>query len=674
MTAGIRGTRPAATGWIIFTALAALYLASLAPRVTFWDAGEFIAAIESWGIPHPPGTPLYVTLGRALRVLFYAPPAAVVANALSAVCTAAGCALGGTLLARRGVAPVAAIAAGICAGCMTSVWLSATEAEVYSASLLLSALMLVAAASIAAAASAGDETRALRRRTLLVYLFALAAPLHPSALVAAPAAIWLASDDGTHPRSWGGERRLTVALLVVSLVAAGALATGRFVLAAAGGAGIVALAVADAISRRRSPRQGTGAGCALLALALGASPLLIMLLRSNLDPTVNQGAPGTWHALGDQIARRQYEVQGLWPRQAPVWMQLANLFQYADWQFALGLAPESTPSIPRMLVSLAFLALGITGARAHRQRDGRSFRALLVLLVSGSLGVAAYLNLKAGPSIGWGILPDSVPHEARERDYFFVLAFWSWGLWAGIGAVTLARARLGSPRVRTAALAGLAIAALPAALNWRAMNRRREPDASAASLLADALLGSVPPNGVLIVWGDNDSYPLWEAQAARGLRRDGTVVTSPLLGAAWYRDELRRRWSIDPGPLAAEPTMVAHTIRSAKVTPEPPQLTIVSMIRSPRPVAIAVTVPAEVRARVGGQRKLCGLAWIEPSAECSFTLADSIDRFLRDHPAGRFTDNTVRSMLEPLRCPRLAARTAPDSAAADSLARACNTR
>ena len=667
MTAGARGTRPAPTGWIIFAALAALYLASLAPRATFWDAGEFIAAIESWGIPHPPGTPLYVTLGRALRVLFYAPPAAVVVNALSAVCTAAACALGGTLLARRGVAPVAAIAAGLCAGCTTSVWLSATEAEVYSASLLLSALMLVAGASIAAAASAGDETRALRRRTLLVYLFALAAPLHPSALVAAPAAIWLASDDGAHPRSWERGRRLTAALLVVSLVAAGALATGRFVLAVAAGSGIVALAVADALSRRRSPWQHIGAGRALCVLALGASPLLIMLLRANLDPAVNQGAPGTWHALGDQIARRQYEVQGLWPRQAPVWMQLANLFQYADWQFGLGVAPESTPSVPRMLVSLAFLALGITGARAHRQRDEAGFRALLVLLLSGSLGVAAYLNLKAGPSIGWGILPDSMPHEARERDYFFVLAFWSWGLWAGMGAVALARARLGSPRVRTAAFAGLAIAALPAALNWRAMNRRREPDASAASLLATALLESAPPNGVLIVWGDNDSYPLWEAQRARGVRTGVAVVTSPLLGAAWYREELRRRLGIDPGPLAAEGSMVARTIQSAGRTSD-------TVYFVPRPVAIAVTVPAEVRARVGGQWKLCGLAWIDPSTQCSFTLADSIDRFLRTNPVGRFTDNTVRGMLEPLRCQRLAARSAPDSAAADSLAGACNTR
>ncbi|MGH7693678.1 MAG: protein O-mannosyl-transferase family, partial [Gemmatimonadaceae bacterium] len=45
---------------IVAGVLTSVYLATLAPGVTLWDAGEFQSAIRSLGIPHPPGTPLYV--------------------------------------------------------------------------------------------------------------------------------------------------------------------------------------------------------------------------------------------------------------------------------------------------------------------------------------------------------------------------------------------------------------------------------------------------------------------------------------------------------------------------------------------------------------------------------------------------------------------------------------
>jgi hypothetical protein len=55
------------------------------------------------------------------------------------------------------------------------------------------------------------------------------------------------------------------------------------------------------------------------------------------------------------------------------------------------------------------------------------------------------------------------------------------------------------------------------------------------------LLDAVPPRGVLLAAGDNDTFPLWYLQQVEDYRSDVTVVTVPLLGATWYRKALAAR-------------------------------------------------------------------------------------------------------------------------------------
>jgi hypothetical protein len=66
-----------------------LYLVTLAPSTAMWDTSEYIAAAYTLGLPHPPGNPLFVIVGRVFSILPIASSIAVRINILAAICSAA---------------------------------------------------------------------------------------------------------------------------------------------------------------------------------------------------------------------------------------------------------------------------------------------------------------------------------------------------------------------------------------------------------------------------------------------------------------------------------------------------------------------------------------------------------------------------------------------------------
>ena len=147
------------TGWVIFLIASAVYVLTMEPTGSLWDCGEFVASAYKLQIPHPPGAPLFVLMGRFFIILFgdNGTRAALAVNFMSAIAS------GFTILflfwsithfARKIVAPngaapdrqqmfsiMAAGAVGALAYTFTdSFWFSAVEGEVYACSSFFTAI------------------------------------------------------------------------------------------------------------------------------------------------------------------------------------------------------------------------------------------------------------------------------------------------------------------------------------------------------------------------------------------------------------------------------------------------------------------------------------------------------------------------------------------------------
>ena len=54
----------------VFVLTLVVYILTLNPTTPFWDCGEFITTSHIVGVPHQPGTPLYVLVGRVFDIVF----------------------------------------------------------------------------------------------------------------------------------------------------------------------------------------------------------------------------------------------------------------------------------------------------------------------------------------------------------------------------------------------------------------------------------------------------------------------------------------------------------------------------------------------------------------------------------------------------------------------------
>jgi hypothetical protein len=191
------------------------------------------------------------------------------------------------------------------------------------------------------------------------------------------------------------------------------------------------------------------------------------------------------------------------------------------------------------------------------------------------------------------------------------------------------------------------------------------------------MLESAPPNAVLFVDGDNDSYPLWYVQQVERYRQDVMTVTIPLLPASWYPAELERRtgwrWVSD------QTVSGAVTLSQQRAA-----LLAGAAHRAGRPVAASLALPSRERALLGADWVMRGPVYVARSDRAGKNgpaLVDSAAavRWLeREGPLARRRsltgDDVAWVMLSLLQCPRLAQLGTRSDVERDSLEVKCNFR
>lgn len=534
-----------------------LYLLTLAPTTAFWDAGEYITAAHTLGIPHPPGNPLFVLVAHVWEGLL-APlhlSVAVRINLLSASASAAAHGFWFLVVERlllawtpdRTVRRVGALTAVLVSATAFTVWnQSNVNEKVYTLSLLTVAAVswLVLVWRDRRVRGGGDG----RWLVLIAFLIALTASNHLMGVLVAPAVLAMVLMTGARsllrPRVW------------IAASGLGALALSLYLL-------LPYRAAQGPVLSEGDPRCERWTDAAVSVYTWGGSTL------PGVGWTLPEGCP----ALSQALTREQYgkppvdQDPTVYPYEnlprgpGLIRAQLVQYAQYFDWQWARSIAGHATVfGGARPLFTLLFLALGLLGAAAHFRRDRAGATYVGVLFLMYSLGLVWYLNFKYGYALGWERFPGADAHEVRERDYFFVIGFSAWALWVGCGLTTLwqslgtwmgqERALLKGPCLKgLAAAVGerrrlaqwaaspvLAVALVPLALNWSWASRA---DDWAARDFAYNMLMSVEPYGVLFTYGDNDTFPLWYLQEVEGIRRDVTVAVLSYLNTPWYVKQLR---------------------------------------------------------------------------------------------------------------------------------------
>ncbi len=630
-------------GFAVFLFALVVYVMTVQPSVSFWDCGEFIASSYLMQVPHPPGTPFFLILGKLFSMLPIGENIAFRVNMVSVLSSAFNV-LFLYLVAVKLIenykkehennfdALLTYLASAVGAFSLAfadTFWFNAVEAEVYA----LSVFFIGFVTWLIMLWNADEDHHSNDKYILLIaYLLGISAGVHLMAVLATVPIVMIiyfknyVEDDevlqntaiifaghvavslvvafllwftetGSTPPSRDAysafDSRFLMIEVAVSMVYMGVFwkkilkASSFYIPIILGGMALVAtypgmVKYVPTIMNKIGGNDetinmlvlfGIFAGLlyliywthntnkrtfnliakSLLFVMVGLTSYLMIIIRANQDPPINLNSPKTPNEVVSYLNREQYGdfptfkrrytqephqqiVYSNYSSDGDFWWsyQMDHMFnRYLEWNYiGRGSTVQDSGVDWSDMWGLPFL-IGLFGFLYHFKRDWKMASIFFVMFIFLGYLTAFYQNQQQP--------------QPRERDYFYVGAFFVYSIWVALGVrgildmvIGFARDTSGKMKpVLPAITILLAFLAVPVNMLYA---NYWEHDRSRNYIPWDYsynLLQSVEPNAILFTNGDNDTFPLWYLQDVEGVRRDVRIANLSLLNTGWYIKQLK---------------------------------------------------------------------------------------------------------------------------------------
>jgi len=595
-------------GALIFIFTFIIYRVTVAPTLSYWDCGEFIACAYILGIPHPPGSPLFIVLGRVFSVLPIAADVCFRINLISVISSAVTVLFGYLAAVRlikywyqdmefsgwkRIITYVGGIIGSLFMAFSATYWANAVEAEVYGLSMMLMTMILW----LMLIYYEKQGTAAGKRIIILVcYLAMLGVAIHLTTFLIMPvAAIFFILKKDAPARAWvaiclffiaelitmilvadgrGGFPAfilitiiylLIVAYMVykyinwpvlIGIVAFSLIMVGFYQFVYALIAGAVAMLIMAVIAKNSDWKLGLSI---ILIAVVGFSFHLFIPIRSAHNPRIDENNPSRnfsmlpWAFFNGQnetfinyLDRKQYGSE----------LMVERAFnRRGTWAHQFGRHPhmgfwsyfEEQYGLTKIF--LVLFLVGLYGVYKTIRRKTQIGLPFLILLLMATAGLVLYMNFADG--IKYNPRTGDAYMEVRNRDYFFTPGFAYFGLALGLGLAAImeaVRKEMSSAKRASLKKPVMAVMTLLVFLPTVAITDNYfENDRSRnyyPKIYSENILDTCDKDAILFTSGDNDTFPLWCIQEVYGYRKDVRVVNLSLFNTDWYVAQMKNQYGV----------------------------------------------------------------------------------------------------------------------------------